>query len=307
MSDPPASQAAATQQPPTYPSYEALRATQLRDAQLKSLYQSGLVEGPIPEVNYIYQLPGTCLNWYLSGPLTTAISIKQGDNAPEPYWNNDLGQWHHLATSSLTEPRISSITVRVDALEQWYYNWFEDHRCHSDPPDADTPIELAGSGNGVWQVKADWNLEVDDEWNKYDLFKCCGEMPPRDKNASLAVLPAKDGQGFVTLHDYLAAVHPWLMSLRGDIIGALTTAYDNPIEPDTLLKVRPFSAIHSLSVEHPYLWDNSPGDSHFIKDVIENSNTKTGSSSTTTDIHGKNKKASENATSGQTIPKFPWW
>jgi hypothetical protein len=263
MSNPPASQAAATQQFPTYPSYEELKDAQLRGCQAMALYQNHMIEGPVPEVNYIYQLPGIHLIWDLNGPLASALSIKQGDSEPEPYWSNDLGQWHHLATSSLTEPRISSITVRVDVLEQWYDNWFEDHRYHSDPPDSDTSIEFAGGGNGVWQVRADWDPETDedeDEGEKYDLVKCCGEMPPRDKNASLTVLPAKDGQGFVTLHDYLAAVHPWLMSLRGDIIGALITTYDNPIEPDTLLKVNPGSLIESLGVEHPSLWDNSPGD-----------------------------------------------
>lgn len=46
------------------------------------------------------------------------------------------------------------------------------------------------------------------------------------------------------------------MSLRVDIIGALVTAYDNPIEPDVLLKVRSELGIRSLEVQHPFLWDN---------------------------------------------------
>lgn len=79
----------------------------------------------------------------------------------------------------------------------------------TDPPDADTPLELAGRENAVWQVRADWDSETnEDEFDKYDLAKCCGEIPPRDKNVSLTVLPSGDDQGFVTFHDYLTAVHP---------------------------------------------------------------------------------------------------
>ena len=115
----------------------------------------------------------------------------------------------------------------------------------------------------MWQVRAGWNPEVNDDdgdWNKYDLTECCGQMAPRNKGVSLKVLPAEDGEGFVTLHDYLSAVHPWLMSLRGDIIGALTTTFDNPIAPGALLKISPVSSIQCLAVEHPFLWDVSPGD-----------------------------------------------
>lgn len=52
------------------------------------------------------------------------------------------------------------------------------------------------------------------------LLMCCGEKRPRGKAVSVAVKPAAS-HGFVTIHDYLSAVHPWLMSLREDILGAI--------------------------------------------------------------------------------------
>jgi hypothetical protein len=222
MSNQPAAQGAASQQqPPTYLSMQ-----ELRDAQ-----------------GAIQELPGRLgLIWPLNGPLSTTILIKQGDNPPEPYCNRtgtSTDQWHALATSSLTEPKISSITVQVNELEMWEDDWYERHCQHSDP-DSDYGPDFE------WQAFPDWDPEVDE--GEMQLVKCCGELRPRDKKASLTVTPASDGQGFVTLHDYLSAVHPWLMSLRTELIAGLGTMYDTPLEPDVQLSVNS-NALDSLTIE----------------------------------------------------------
>jgi hypothetical protein len=222
MSNPPAAQAAASQQqPPTYPSMQ-----ELRDAQ-----------------GAIQELPGRLgLIWQLNGPLSTAVLIKQGVNPPEPYCNRtgtNTDQWHALATSSLTEPKISSITVQVSELELWEDDWYERHCLHSDP-DGDYGPDFE------WQAFPDWDPEVDEA--EMQLVKCCGELRPRNKKASLTVTPARDGQRFVTLHDYLSAVHPWLMSLRRELIAALSVMYDTSLEPDAQLSVNS-TALDTLTIK----------------------------------------------------------
>lgn len=80
------------------------------------------------------------------------------------------------------------------------------------------------------------------------LVKCCGELRLRNKKASLTLTPARDGQRFVTLHDYLSAIHQWLMSLRGELIAALSAMYDTPQEPDAHLSVT-CAALDYLMIE----------------------------------------------------------
>ena len=60
---------------------------------------------------------------------------------------------------------------------------------------------------------------------------------PRDKEARLEV-KAAPGE-FLTVHDYVSAVHPWLMGLREDILAALglEAAQDEPLPADTKLMV----------------------------------------------------------------------
>jgi hypothetical protein len=130
----------------------------------------------------------------------------------------------------LTEPKISSITVQVSELDRREDDWFERHCQHSDAVDDYGP-------DVEWQAFPDWDPEVDE--GEMQLLKCCGELRLRNKKASLTVTPARDGQGFITLHDYLSTVHPWLMSLRGELIAALSVMYDTPQESDAQLSVNP--------------------------------------------------------------------
>ena len=81
------------------------------------------------------------------------------------------------------------------------------------------------------------------------LVKCCGEQWPQNKNVSLTVTPARDGQGFVTLHDYLSAVHPWLMSLQGEMTTVLGTMYDTHLEPGRQLSINS-NALDILMIEN---------------------------------------------------------
>lgn len=65
---------------------------------------------------------------------------------------------------------------------------------------------------------------------------CCDEERPRGKALKLVVKPAAGGSGFVTVHDYVSAVHPWLMSMREDILKAMGVQ-DQPVPLVTELMV----------------------------------------------------------------------
>ncbi|KAH7327230.1 hypothetical protein BKA65DRAFT_510201 [Rhexocercosporidium sp. MPI-PUGE-AT-0058] len=216
--------AGSQQQPPNHPTIQ-----ELRDVQ-----------------SHIQELPGKLgFIWPLDGPLdNTAILIKQGPAAPEPYYSATTSQYHSLANSSLTEPKISSITVRATELELWEDNWLERHAQHSDPhaDDNGPDVEL--------RAFPDWDPNVDE--GEMQLVKCYGESRPRVKQASFTATPARDGQGFVTIHDYLSAVHPWLVSLRGELIAALTTLYDQPLEPEVQLSVNS-TALDDLAIGTEYV------------------------------------------------------
>ncbi|KAJ9129620.1 hypothetical protein NKR23_g12498 [Pleurostoma richardsiae] len=186
----------------------------------------------------------------VQGTVQSAIEVLSDPGDPDtrtPYYNQVAGTYHPVSTLPISEPKVSSITVHVSELEDWEENWLNVHEEHSEPdapdgfPDAKWG-KLSGSGGG----------DDDDDDDEPQLLRCCKQDRPRGKNAKLTIKPSKawDGQdgGFVTVHDYVSALHPWLVRLRGDILGAMGTAdgLDEPLENETDLLVN-CDALHSLS------------------------------------------------------------
>ena len=78
------------------------------------------------------------------------------------------------------------------------------------------------------------------------LLRCCQVDRPRKKKASLLV---KASGEFLTIHDYVSAVHPWLLGLRGKILQAAGDLLDHiPLPADTRLMVV-FSAASPETVD----------------------------------------------------------
>ncbi|KAH0427929.1 exo-1, 3-beta-D-glucanase [Colletotrichum camelliae] len=159
--------------------------------------------------------------WKLQGPLSTCVFVVEDHrnmgSAREPYARQD--SWHPVSQASVTEPKIGSITVTVDALRQWQENWLELHERHADPDDDDC---VFGKLDPELYAQSDEEEEEDDEDNEEDrleLLRCCGTDRPT-KGKSLIVKPSDVSKGYVTVHDYISAVHPWLMGMREEIIQA---------------------------------------------------------------------------------------
>jgi hypothetical protein len=194
------------------------------------------------------------LFWPLDGVFPTAISIMKTPHSPgnlEPYFHPDTGDsgsgtWHEVSQLPLTEPKVSSIEVSVSDLDQWEFDWMAWHRDHTggefdpeyvtygDLSDEDRPYANGPKEDGSWEEDSDTKF----------LVKCCGEDRPRRKRGLKLVVTPSACNYFVTVHDYVSGkssfqswrkflmimlvVHPWLMSLRHDILKAKTVARPQP-------------------------------------------------------------------------------
>lgn len=182
------------------------------------------------------------LYWALTGPLSTSIFVMPepfyDPNAPlEPYVRGgssgaDASDLHPVSPSPLTEPKIRSATVSVDVLDDWEKLWGETHDGHWDGPDDDWEAE--GS-----QVRFGMIPGEDPEYEGFPgqehLRRCCGVDRPLDKAAKLVVEATGE---FLTVHDFVSAVHPWLLGLRDDILAAYGDAVaGKPLPPGTKLMV----------------------------------------------------------------------
>ena len=88
-----------------------------------------------------------------------------------------------------------------------------------------------------------------DDEGQGSLLMCCGEISPLGKDASVVVKPSVGGEmGFVTVHDYLEVVHPWLVGLREDLVAAIVEQYGEQLAGGTELVVN-LNAVEDLMVE----------------------------------------------------------
>ncbi|KAI4915887.1 hypothetical protein J4E90_004333 [Alternaria incomplexa] len=189
------------------------------------------------------------LKWVLDGPLISAIEvmhdIKYDPNiATEPYGDKTASTttWHPVSQLPLTEPKISSVIVHIDSLEDWEVQWLEIHRfCHDPEENGEDPEEF------LFGELSDYNSDSDEEEEPH-LLRCCRANRPRKKGETLLV---KASGAYVTIHDYVSAVHPWLMDRREDIFGAEGDLLKNePLAAGTKLMVSGLpDEVHFYTVE----------------------------------------------------------
>ncbi|KAH6845711.1 hypothetical protein B0I37DRAFT_191175 [Chaetomium sp. MPI-CAGE-AT-0009] len=156
---------------------------------------------------------GKRLFWRLNGSLEREGTIQvapseyyEPGTIMEPYIGPD-GSLHPISQASLMEPPISSHTVRIACIDEWEQYWAEQHsRCHDGPVHELYPRRLGP--------------RPDDETLDPGIFvlECCGQKRPWAYNTYLQV--ATQGE-FLTVHEYISAVHPWLMAMRDTLLYAL--------------------------------------------------------------------------------------
>lgn len=175
--------------------------------------------------------------WSLDGPLSTSIQVMEDSSNPdslEPYFRQTTGgtSLHPISELPLTDPKISSVTVHVYDFDRWEEEWEELHNGHVDL-DGAVPYPYYNDNDFETQPLSDDESEEDDEGPQHTLLKCCGLKRPSGKAHTLVVKPTVSGKNFITVHDYLSAVHPWLMSLREDILWAKGVWDGTPLPANT--------------------------------------------------------------------------
>lgn len=166
------------------------------------------------------------LFWTLDGPLSEAVWImntKRDPSSLEPYSQGET--WHPFSRAPLTEPKVSSITVRTNELHEWDDMCFKTHREHRDP-------SCDGEDESLFALWGDL-LCYDPEEDEEGATHLLGEA------VSVVVKPTV--APFVTIHDYLSVVHPWLLSSRGDLLAAMAAMaeglYNKPLPAETKLMI----------------------------------------------------------------------
>ncbi|TPX15622.1 uncharacterized protein E0L32_004320 [Thyridium curvatum] len=181
------------------------------------------------------------LFWPLDGVFPAAISVMKTPRSAddiEPFFRPDTGSggtWHEISQLSLTEPKVSSVEASVRELDEWEGEWLRWHENHACKPDSDPKYVTYGDLSDEDRPFADepdedgnWEADSDTEF----LVKCCGEdRPLRKRGIKLVVTSSAGNGGFVTIRDYVGAVHPWLMSMHADIVSADSLAQMRPMPP----------------------------------------------------------------------------
>ncbi|KAJ0158730.1 hypothetical protein CTA2_11005 [Colletotrichum tanaceti] len=151
------------------------------------------------------------LHWMLNGPLESAIEVApdqyyEPGAVMEPYYRpgdaDAAPNWHPVSQESLMEPPVQTVTVTIYCLDDWEQHW----------------VEL----------------------NRYCLDTKNDPRRPRSKDAELKVTAGSGA--FLTIHEYVSAVHPWLMGMRDRLLDALGNTEGQGVlwPPETKLTVLRF-------------------------------------------------------------------
>ncbi|KAF6803403.1 hypothetical protein CSOJ01_10924 [Colletotrichum sojae] len=157
--------------------------------------------------------------WKLQGPLPDNVSVtrdwRNRESPREPLAFQDsagnIASWHPVAQAPLTEPKVGSVTVRVDVLERWQDEWLERHERHAHPGDKNSVF-------GELDTELYGESGEEDEYEGPQLQRCCNTDRPR--RAPRLVVKPSSAEGYVAVRDYISTVHPWLLGQRKDVTQA---------------------------------------------------------------------------------------
>ncbi|KAF2149160.1 hypothetical protein K461DRAFT_282600 [Myriangium duriaei CBS 260.36] len=165
------------------------------------------------------------IRWKVFGPLSESLEIASDARDPcsdcRPYTNNDP-----LVRRPASEPPVSSLKVELDGIQETVSYFLQAHNGdeHGEWTRASAPTdqELADARDGRFT----WG---DDEQGNI-LVRCCGVRRPHVP--PWLTVSASD-RPYVTIRDYVDAIHAWLRSYKDDILYARSFWTDNPLPADT--------------------------------------------------------------------------
>ncbi|KAL0933861.1 uncharacterized protein CTRU02_210660 [Colletotrichum truncatum] len=160
------------------------------------------------------------LFWTLQGPLDSSVFVMPESLDPDApreayFQQTDTGtSCHPVSKEALTDSKPASITVQSSELGDWASSWWELHYEHDDQADDDDDDDQSASGP--------------------QRCSGCGEIGPRDYEPLVVRASEKS---YVTVHDFVKAVHPWLMAQRDEILQARSVGKETTPATDTKLVV----------------------------------------------------------------------
>lgn len=162
------------------------------------------------------------LYWKAFGSFPQCIQVAD-DSGRRPYQTGP-DAFDSVAHSALTDPPVSSITVTQADLNNWEEEWVEAHY-----PDGDTD-------QAVWVYVNPGAMEREEDGDGEDgegrkLVRCCGEDRPR---APPPLIVGASTMPFVTVHNYVVAVHSWLRSQHDNILRARSVHMSERTPSDAL-------------------------------------------------------------------------
>jgi hypothetical protein len=156
------------------------------------------------------------LIWPLRGEFPSAITVKPaGGGVPAPFFNPETGEWHGIASQSITDKKVSSLEASLRTLDEWDRIWERHHMEHAeDARDMDVGAdvcEFVAYGdleNDVRPFAAEPEREDgtwgwDERSDKEFLIRCCGQERPLGKQGLTLEVRAAPGNDFVTIRDYV--------------------------------------------------------------------------------------------------------
>jgi hypothetical protein len=86
----------------------------------------------------------------VGGLLNSAIEVMHGmkhdpDIPKEPYGDQtpEATTWHPTSRSPLTDPKVSSVIVHIESVEDWECQWLEFHQsCHHPDENREDPDDF---------------------------------------------------------------------------------------------------------------------------------------------------------------------
>jgi hypothetical protein len=163
------------------------------------------------------------LRWSLSSEsISSAIEVLDDATDPnsphKPFQDPETLQYHPIASLTITDPPVSSVSVEIYDLVQWPGEW-QSHVDHLDDPDLEARHE-----------------EVD-------------PRPP--EHVPLVVRSASPSRPLTVL-DYVGAVHPWAYRHKADMVRArMVWKTGETMPPDVEVYLSPSTAVDTIHARVP--------------------------------------------------------
>ncbi|KAI4854628.1 hypothetical protein E4T44_00029 [Aureobasidium sp. EXF-8845] len=161
------------------------------------------------------------LIWPVRGEFPSAISVMtepcRNIGTPQPLFNPETGEWHEIASQSITDTKVSYLEASIVNLDFWDRNWERFHMEHADPAYDECEFVTYGDlDNDNPSGRMACGVGMSSQTQRY-LFTAA-MLGKQGLTLEVRPLPGND---FVTVKDYVGAVHPWLMSMQDDILAAM--------------------------------------------------------------------------------------